>query len=368
MKYNLFSSIYKTAVRPFFFKLDPELIHDFITVFGNFLGKFSLTRAITKVLFHFEDKRLKQKILGINFENPIGLSAGFDKDAKLLGILPSVGFGYEEIGTVTHSPYKGNPKPRLYRLKKSKGLVVYYGLKNIGAEKIVKKLKNKKFAFPVAISIGKTNSKETSSDKAGIEDYYNCFRQFVKNKIGDFYVVNISCPNTFGGEPFTTEKRLDALLSRLKTIKTNKPIFIKMPINHSWSEFNSLLKVATKHKVDGVIIGNLNKDRKDKAIQDNIPNSIKGGISGLPTQKLSNDLIYKTYKTYGDKFVIIGVGGVFSAEDAYEKIKRGASLVSLITGMIYEGPQLIGQINKDIVKLLEKDGYKNISEAIGSHQ
>lgn len=367
MKYKLFSAIYKTAVRPSLFKIDPEVIHDAITLFGNLLGRFNLTRFITKKLFYFEDRKLAQKILGIKFNNPIGLSAGFDKDAKLLDILPSVGFGYEEIGTVTDKPYGGNPKPRLYRLRKSKGLVVYYGLKNIGAEKIIQKLRGKKFDFPVAVSIGKTNSPKTNTDKSGIEDYYQCFQKFNTENIGDFYVINISCPNTFGGEPFITPKKLDALLSTLRKIKTRKPVFVKMPINPKWREFNALLKVVVKHKIDGVIIGNLNKDYKDSSIKDTIPDYMKGGISGRPTFELSNKLISATYQNYHAKLVIVGVGGVFSAEDAYEKIKLGASLVSLITGMIYEGPQLIGQINKELVEMLKKDGYKNVSEAVGAY-
>ena len=140
-----------------------------------------------------------------------------------------------------------------------------------------------------------------------------------------------------------------------------------MPINLPWKEFKPLCEVALKYKVDGVIIGNLNKNRQDPAIIDEIPKSVQGSISGKPTEKLSNELISKTYREYKKKLIIIGAGGIFSAEDAYEKIKRGSTLVQLITGMIYQGPQLIGEINRGLVKLLEKDGYKNISQAVGAY-
>ena len=350
------------------FKFEPEFIHDRMMHTGKLLGKFDWTRNLTKKAFYYSHSSLKQVIKEIQFDNPIGLSAGFDKDANLISILDDVGFGFTEVGTATHKPYEGNPKPRLYRLKKSKGLVVYYGLKNIGIEKVIEKLKKRDINFPVILSIGKTNSKETNTNNAGIEDYKQCLAYATGYpETADIYDINISCPNTFGGEPFTTPKRLDALLKEITKVKTNKPIFIKMPINLDWKEFKGLADVALKYKIDGLIIGNLNKDHKDINVLDKIPKGIKGGISGRPTYRLSNYLISKTYQQYGSKFTIVGVGGIFSAEDAYEKIKRGASLVQLITGMIYQGPQLIGQINHDLVELLKRDGYSNVSEAVGAY-
>jgi len=347
---------------------DPEFVHDNFTRFGKLLGSSEYARKLTRASFYYKNSMLNQTIAGIKFSNPIGLSAGFDKDANLVSILPEVGFGYSQVGTVTYEAYEGNPKPRLYRLPKSKALVVYYGLKNIGVKKIAKKLKRlpKNKNFPISISVGKTNCKRTATVEAGIEDYYDCYKYLVEENIGDFYTINISCPNTFGGEPFTTPKELDMLLGQLRKVKNKKPMFLKMPIVLSWKEFEKLLKIAIKYKVDGVIIGNLNKDHKHSTIKDAIPNGIKGGISGRPTWKLSNDLIANTYKNYGDKLTIVGVGGIFNAQDAYEKIKLGSSLIQLITGMIYEGPQLIGEINEGLVELMERDGYSNISEAVGA--
>ena len=367
MKSDFFHWFYRYLLRPILFKIDPETIHDSFLSVGHFLGRFSLTRFITNLLFNYQNPTLIQTVAGITFQNPVGLSEGFDKDASLLQILPSVGFGFTQVGTITNKPYLGNPKPRLYRLPKSKGIVVYYGLKNLGADKILNKIKRlEQRDLPVGISVGKTNSPTTATPMTGIEDYYQCFKKVIRSRQGDFYTINISCPNTFGGEPFTTPETLDPLLKKLISLKPQKPVFLKMPINLPWKEFRFLLDIAVKYQVTGVIIGNLNKNRQDPAIKDAIPVYIKGSVSGLPTQKLSNELISLTYKHYSKKLVIIGVGGIFSAEDAYDKIKRGATLVQLITGMIYEGPQLIGDLNRSLVKLLKQDGYTHIHQAIGS--
>lgn len=360
--------IYKRFIKPVLFLQDPEKVHDRATKLASLFGKWQISKTITKNLFHYENKALKQKILGITFKNPIGLSAGFDKNGDMIDIVPHLGFGFTQVGTITDQAYEGNPRPRLYRLPKSKALIVYFGLKNIGATKILPKIP-KKPKIPVSISIGKTNCTATSSTEAGIKDYCACIRKSIKSGKGDFYTINISCPNTFGGEPFTTPTKLDTLLKAICKTRPSKPVFLKMPINKSWPQFKKLLDVATKNKIDGVIIGNLNKNFQDKTIKDHIPKHLKGGISGLPTKELCNNLISKTYKYCGNKLTIIGVGGIFSAQDAYHKIKLGASLLQLITGMIYEGPQLISQINKELVTLLKKDGHKNISQAIGSfHQ
>jgi dihydroorotate dehydrogenase subfamily 2 len=362
-----FERSYQNLIRPVLFRLDPELVHDRFTSFGTWLGRSIITRALTRYCFYYAHPALEQELSGLKFENPVGLSAGFDKDANLQQIMPEVGFGFMEIGTVTLKPYEGNPKPRLLRLLKSKALVVNYGLKNIGAIRIAQKLRGyQPGRFNLGLSVGKTNSPKTASTSEAIEDYYKCLKTLVRVKAASFFVINISCPNTFGGEPFTSKAKLVALLSRLDQLKLAKPVFLKLPINLDWKEFEPLLKLAVKYKLAGVIIGNLNKDRGIPEIKDPVPKKIKGGISGMPTQRLSDELIGKTYKRYGQQLIIIGTGGIFSAADAYRKIRQGASLVSLITGMIYQGPQLTGAINRELVELLHQDGFTSIEEAVGA--
>jgi len=323
-------------------------------------------QKIALVLFDYAHKSLEQEVLGIKFKNPIGLAAGFDKNAQLTAILPYVGFGFMEVGSITGEPCAGNPKPRLWRLPKSKALVVYYGLKNDGAEKISARLKKEKFVFPVGISIAKTNSPDTCQLDSGINDYAKAFESFVD--IGDYITVNISCPNAYGGQPFNHPERLEKLLARLDKIPYKKPVFLKIAADLSSDEIDDILDVVHRHRIQGFVCTNLTKDRdnvdvKKKIRDENVP--AKGGISGKVVEDLSNQVIKYIYRRTKGAYVIIGVGGIFSAQDAYKKIKAGASLLQLITGMVYQGPQVISEINQGLVKLLKKDGFENISQAIG---
>lgn len=371
--------LYKNLLKPIFFLVEPENMHDGMTLIGRLLGSNSLTRQLTKLLFFYSHPSLEQTILGIQFSNPIGLAAGFDKNARLTNILPSVGFGFTEVGTITGEKCDGNPKPRLWRLIKSKSLVVYYGLKNDGSEKISARLKNQKFNIPVITSIGKTNNLQTVGVEDGIRDYVKAYRHFTG--IGHFFDINISCPNTFGGTPFSDPAKFHKLMTQIdkisipistksdrgssmaKRIGTHKPVFIKMPPDLTDHEVDEILKVARKHQIAGFICCNLTKKRKQGILDQMIPKD--GGLSGKLVEDLANHQIQRIYQKTKGKYIIIGCGGVFSAKDAYKKIKLGATLVQLITGMIFEGPQLISEINQGLVRLLQKDGYKNISEAIG---
>ena len=362
---------YKWLLKPIFFKFDPEVIHDRMSSFLRFLGKYAVTRKMAYFWWGYSNAMLEQNILGINFKNPVGLSAGFDKNATLINIMPSLGFSFTEVGSITGEKCEGNPKPRLWRLKKSKSLAVYYGLKNDGCEIVSKKLNGKKFLCPVGISIAKTNCKETVETEAAILDYFKAYQAFIN--IGDYVTINISCPNTFGGQPFTDSAKLEKLLGKIFSVSKTKPVFLKLSPDLRREEVDKIIDAAIKFKIDGFVCTNVTKNRDNKNILDKeVPE--KGGLSGKVVAELSDDLIRYVYKkTNGpstslgvNKYVIIGVGGIFSAEDAYRKIKAGASLLELITGMIYEGPQLISDINLGLVELLKKDGYKNISEAIGT--
>src|SRR5581483_5961396 len=207
---NIFLHLaYKNILKPVFFMHDPETVHDRMVSVGVKLGNYSFTRNLLQGMFGYENKKLEQTILGISFKNPVGLSAGFDKNAELTDIIPSVGFGFIEIGSITGKPCEGNSKPRLWRLPKSKGLVVYYGLKNLGAKVLANRLRNKHFKIPLGTSIAITNCAENLEMDAAIVDYKKAFEEFVD--IGDYFTVNISCPNAQGGQPFIDPSRLDAL-------------------------------------------------------------------------------------------------------------------------------------------------------------
>ena len=359
--------LYQKALKPVFFNFDPEKVHDHMTSVGHFLGKFYITKKITSFFFNYQNRTLEQNILGINFKNPIGLAAGFDKNANLIDILPSVGFGFAEVGSITGQACLGNPRPRLWRLAKSKSLVVYYGLKNDGCEMISTRLKGGKFRIPVGLSLAKTNCRETAEPPAAIADYFKAYKAF--SQIGDYITINISCPNAFGGLPFTDASKLGALLGRIMSVPKTKPIFIKMAPDLTNPEIDEIIETAVKFGIDGFVCTNLTKDRSNSKIKNKIMDELpteNGGLSGKVVEELSDDMIRYVYKKIrNSKMIIIGVGGIFSAEDAYRKIKAGASLVQIITGFIFEGPQLISEINQGLVRLLKTDGRQNISEAIG---
>jgi dihydroorotate dehydrogenase len=357
--------VYKNVLKKIFFAFDPELVHDTVTIIGRILGSIFLFQWLTSALLNFKNKRLEQNILGMHFKNPVGLAAGFDKNAQLTEILPFVGFGFEEVGSITAEPCKGNPKPRLWRLKKSQSLLVYYGLKNRGCEIIAKKLSGKNFKFPLGVSIAKTNSPNTVTEQQGIEDYVKAYKAFIAANAGDYFTINISCPNTFGGQPFTDPLKLERLLGAIALVQNHKPIFIKMPAELEPGKVDEIINIARRYKLAGFICTNLAKNRNNKNIHDTNFSGL-GGMSGKVVGELSDNLVAYIYRQTRGEFVIIGCGGVFTAEDAYTKIKLGANLIQLITGMVYMGPQVIGDINRGLVELLERDGYANISNAIGS--
>ncbi len=356
--YTIFGFLYQNLVKPIFFMLDAEFVHDTMTLKGRVLGALTITRAITAVAFSFQHSILGKTVDGIYFPNPVGLSAGFDYDGHLSGILPSVGFGFHTIGTATLGMYEGNEPPRLGRFPDSKALLVNKGLKTMGIPALIGRLEKQHFTIPTGISIASTNAKFEDA-KAQILDimqsFVACERSSLKHS---YYELNISCPNTFGGEPFTSPDRLDLLLECIDKLHLSRPLYIKMPIDQSERETTDLLAVADKHSVQGVIFGNLTKDKSNPSV---IPADKRswetrtGNLSGKPTWERSNKHIAITKKVYGNRFTIIGTGGIFSGEDALEKMRLGADLVQLITGMIFQGPQLIGSINRTIaLKKLSK--------------
>jgi dihydroorotate dehydrogenase len=352
---------YRHLLKPVFFTQDPETVHDRMVKVGERLGQHRFSRKTIQALFNYQHKALRQSILGIDFANPIGLAAGFDKNAQLLGILPAVGFGFVEVGSITGQPCPGNPTPRLWRLPKSRSLCVYYGLKNDGAEALASRLAAHSWPIPVGISAAKTNNQATVNTDAGIQDYLKVYQAF--KDIGQYATINISCPNTFGGEPFTEPDKLQRLLAALANEPRTKPLFLKISPDLSLTQVDKVIDLSLQLQVDGLIIGNLTKNRDNARLLDPVPEH--GGFSGKVVEQLSDTLLAHAYRQAGTKLALIGCGGVFSAEDAYRKIRLGASLVQLVTGLIYQGPQLIGQINRDLVSLLQRDGYTNISQAIG---
>lgn len=362
--------LYFHLAKPILFRFEPDNTHSAMIKFSSVVANVPLFRGFVRLIFRpAKNSILAQKIDGIEYETPVGLAAGFDKNGEIMPTIAALGFGFGEVGSVTDEPCEGNPRPWFYRLPKTQSAVVNAGLANDGSTEIIKRIKSlhpkSVKNFPIILSVAKTNSCKVVSVSEGIKDYVNTVKKAksVKNIKG--FELNISCPNTFGGEPFTTENNLDKLLKAVDKLNVKKPIYIKMPLNLAWGDFKALLEVIVKHNVAGVTIANLQKDRTIIDLKDKLPDEIHGSFSGKPAWQPSNELIKKTYKGYGDRLTIIGVGGIFTAEDAYTKIKLGADMVEVITGVIFNGPQIVSQINAGLVDLLKRDGYDHISEAVG---
>ncbi|HRI05854.1 MAG TPA: quinone-dependent dihydroorotate dehydrogenase [Candidatus Dojkabacteria bacterium] len=367
------SSLYTKVIKPILFKFDPEFVHNLFTSTGRLMGGYSIARKILSRSMRYDSKFLEQEIAGISFKNPVGLAAGFDYNGNLTQILESVGFGFESVGTVTYSYYEGNKKPRLVRLPKSQSILVNKGFKSDGIKNVLNRNMPKwSNSFNVGVSIGATNSKECSTPLAQIDDIVRSFEYISKHEILkklSYLELNISCPNVLGSGSLATPEYLKMVLRKIRMIGINKPLFVKFQLEIEWEKAKELVKIMVDHNVDAIILSNLLKNREAESIKQEdkkFVKDLKGNFSGKPTYELSNQLIENVYKEFGSKIKIIGLGGIFSAQDAYEKIKRGASLVQLITGMIYEGPQLIGEINRGLEELARKDGFNNIQEAVGS--
>lgn len=355
---------YVHCVKPVLFRFHPDNVHAKTVAFGKQVAQNRAMLALTKKSLAYQHPMLEQSLHGIQLLNPVGLSAGFDKSVELVPLTEAIGFGFITTGSVTGKPCEGNAKPWFHRLPEEKSLVVNVGLANQGSVTVAKRLQSDERTaarkVPLMISVARTNDQSSSTDEQAIDDYCTGLRNL--KEYPELFEINISCPNTFGGEPFTDPLRLDKLLSAIDELHLTQPVFVKMPSNKPWEELEALLAVTAQHSIQGVTVCNLRKDRSGVAVDA----SAKGNLSGKPVQELSDELIEKTYKAYGKHLTIIGVGGIFTAEDAYRKIKRGASMVALITGMIYEGPSIVGQINEGLVELLKKDGYTNISQAVGA--
>lgn len=366
---KLFQGLYRIK-RPLLFQFDSERVHNWLTAIGEYIGRSKALRSTLQAMWRVESPALEQTLHGVKFSNPIGLSAGFDYEARLTQVLPTIGFGFGTVGTITNGAYEGNPYPRLGRLIKSRSLLVNKGFKNEGIRVVTKKLTGTKFAIPIGLSIGKTNGQQAMTQAEAVADVVTTFQVAETNRPAvsfSYYELNISCPNLYGNVEFYSPEHLRELLTAVTALKLSIPLFIKMPIHKSDDETREMLAVIADHPVAGVIFSNLQTNRNDPALhQDEVARYQKSFFSGKPVEKRANELIALAFREHGRRLTIVGCGGVFSAEDAYKKIKLGASLVEMITGMIYVGPQLPAQINLGLLKLLKQDGYTNIAQAVGT--
>ncbi|MBW8200322.1 quinone-dependent dihydroorotate dehydrogenase [Flagellimonas abyssi] len=346
--------MYKILIRPVLFLFDPEAVHHFTFRAIKFFSRLGLGSIFRKI-FVVDDPRLKREVFGVRFKNPVGLAAGFDKDAKLYNEFSDFGFGFVEIGTVTPKPQPGNPKKRLFRLKDDKAIINRMGFNNKGVFEAVEQLK-KGHRVIVGGNIGK--NKVTANEDA-LKDYLICFEALFDHV--DYFVVNVSSPNTPGLRELQDREPLTNLLKKLKsqnkklaksTSKKEKPILLKIAPDLTDDQLLDIIEIVADTKIDGVIATNTTIARNDLKSHLTLSEET-GGLSGKPLTNRSTEVIRFLADNSRKAFPIIGVGGIHSEADALEKLEAGADLVQLYTGFIYEGPALIKKINKAI---LEKMG------------
>ena len=335
--------MYKSIVRPLLFKFDPEGVHHFSFRSIKLLSKLGLTRLATS-FFQVEDKALERKVFGLKFKNPVGLAAGFDKDAKLYQELSDFGFGFVEIGTLTPKPQPGNPKKRLFRLKEDQAIINRMGFNNGGVEAAVARLKKNKNVL-IGGNIGK--NKVTPNEEA-FNDYKICFEALYDYV--DYFVVNVSSPNTPNLRALQDKEPLTKLLAglqELNKLKGGKPILLKIAPDLTDEQLLDIIDIVKTTQIAGVIATNTTISREGLKSENRAE---AGGLSGKPLKDRSTEVIRFLSVKSNKAFPIIGVGGIHSAADALEKLEAGASLIQLYTGFIYEGPELIKRINQEILK------------------
>ena len=358
--------LYRIA-RPLLFRVDAEKMHEFAM---RRLEKWGRSERLTRALrnrYFMEDTRLSQELWGLRFPNPVGIAAGFDKNARLVDTLPHLGFGFVEIGTVTSEAQSGNPKPRMFRLPKDQALINRLGFNNEGADTVAARLaKSGPHMVPVGVNIGKARKVPNAEATA---DYLKTFDKLWP--YGDYFVVNVSSPNTPGLRDLQARESIDDIVSSLKARNVElarqhgarpRPMLVKVAPDMQPKALEELVEVAKAQRLDGIIATNTTTSRVglSKDIQQ------EGGLSGQPLRERSTKVIREIHALTDGRLPIIGVGGVFTAEHAWEKLLAGASLVQLYTGFIYGGPATATKINEGLVELMEQNNVEHLADIVGT--
>lgn len=342
--------MYKAIIRPILFCFDPEKVHHFTFSLIRKVSKIPGFKALFRKLYVVEDQRLERQLFGLTFKNPVGLAAGFDKNAVLYNELANFGFGFIEIGTVTPKAQEGNPKQRLFRLKDDKGIINRMGFNNEGLNAAISQLKKNKGQLIIGGNIGK-NTQTLPEDYT--KDYLECFNAL--HPYVDYFVLNVSCPNVGSHAKLNDKDYLLELIAAVQkannTFSKQKPILLKIAPDLNDVQLDEIIELIAETNLDGVIASNTSIDRTGLKTSDARLEEIgNGGLSGRPIKEKSTKVITYLADKSNKAFPIIGVGGIHSAKDALEKLDAGADLVQVYTGFIYEGPKLISTINKALLK------------------
>ncbi len=343
--------MYARIIRPVLFLFPPEWTHRLAGWVLQMLFSIPLLKGLVSRYYTLEDKRLEREVAGLRFPNPVGVAAGFDKEARLYNALGGLGFGHVEIGAVTPLPQQGNPKPRLFRLPKDRALINRMGFNNPGLEAYVRRLKKRSPRVIIGVNIGKNTA--TPEEKA-VEDYCQCFRALAD--LVDYFSLNVSCPNVGSIHIWQEKEALDRLLHaiiQLNRLRSKpKPLFLKISPDLTKQQLDELLELVKLHRIDGIIATNTTTSRY--GVSASVAMSAgNGGLSGKPLRERATGVVaYLHAKSHG-RIPIIGVGGIFHPTDAREKLQAGASLIQLYSGFIYEGPGIAKKINRSLLAQAE---------------
>ena len=357
---------YRKLVRPLLFKQDAERAHDFAL---KILGRASRSKFVCGMIENFFPvPELPVELFGLKFPNPIGLAAGMDKHAAAVPSWEKLGFGFSELGGVTWHAQPGNPAPRMFRAAAAGAIVNRMGFNNSGAEAVAQRLSDWKNSgrwpdHPVGINLGKSNITPLAE---AAEDYANSFRVF--RDLADFFVVNVSSPNTPNLRQLQDKAALDEIFAAIqKQNKNQKPVLVKIAPDLSFEALDEMLELVSPRQIAGIVATNttISRPQTNAAAVQKIY-AEPGGLSGKPLRARSTEIIRHLHRRTKGKLPIIGVGGIFNADDAWEKIRAGASLLQIYTGLVYEGPGITGKIVAGLIQRLEIAGMKNLQEAVGS--
>lgn len=353
-------NLYKAAVRPFLFQLPADKAHDLTLDIADVASGSRLICNTVKQIYRRDYPELSQQFWGLTFNSPVGVAAGFDKNGHTMRLIESLGFGFMEVGSITANASTGNPLPRSWRLPEDRSLINRLGLNNDGAKTVVKRLNKRSAQFPIGVNIAKTHNPDISG-QAALEDYK--FSLDLSKPVSDYITINISCPNTEEGKTFEDPELLNQLLSYLDIGKdaSDPPVLIKFSVDLDKNNLSELLEVTESFAVSGYVATNTSASReKLRTDPDSIKKIGRGGLSGRAISEKSTEIISQISDyTKGEK-TIIGVGGIFTAADAIEKIKAGADLIQLYTGMVYEGPSIAKSINRGILEYLRKHNLDHV--------
>jgi dihydroorotate dehydrogenase (fumarate)/dihydroorotate dehydrogenase len=353
-------------VRPIAFRFDAERMHNSSIRALHLMGSISPVREAYRWHHRVIDPRLETEVCGLKFDNPIGLAAGYDKNGTATRGLAALGFGFLEIGSISIDASPGNPLPRLFRLPEHEAIVVYYGLPNIGAEQVARILEKTRLPVPLGVNLVNTNRLRPETEEEILDDFGRAVS--ATREYADYLVLNLSCPNTeTGGECFGDRSRIIRLLEVFQSDAIDRPLFLKVSPLSGVPGIETLLEAVEPFPfVSGFIFNTPGGKPDSLGLTDAQKQAMPGAVTGPVHKWLMNESIKNLYQRMDrERYKIIGIGGVFTAEDAYQKIRLGASLVQLLTALIYRGPGVIRSINRGLVELLKRDGFDHVGQAIG---